>query len=148
MTRTRSLLRSPEPLLEEHSRLWKLVERCRSTLHETNIRSEYLNSLFRRLLEQLLNHFSHEEEHGYFSDLIEEAPQLESTVEELYRQHPRMVELIVWISNEMENREPGEERRCRLTSIYDEFYHLFKRHEAEETLLLQNAFNSDLGGHD
>lgn len=148
MMRTRSPLPGLEPLLEEHSQLWKAVELCRSTLNGKYVAAHYLNSLFQKLLEQILNHFSNEEEHGYFVDVIEEAPQLEPAVEELCRQHPRMVKLIVGILKVLEDEDSGEERRSDLIRKYAEFYHLFEHHEAEETRLLQNAFNRDIGSHD
>lgn len=148
MVRSRSSLRNLQPLLEEHSKLKETVELCRSTLDETLVNTHHLSSLFQKLLEQILNHFSNEEEHGYFIEVVEAAPQLENTVEELHQQHPRMVEMVVGLLKEVHNAGSGVEGRSDLIHRYEDFVHLFEHHESAETRLLQNTLNSDIGGHD
>lgn len=148
MARSRSSLGNLQHLLEEHSQLRETVELCRLSLNEKIVNTHDLSSLFQKLLEQLLNHFSHEEEHGYFVEVVEAAPQLEHTVEELHQQHPRMVEMIVGILKEVDHAGPGEKGRSSLIHKYEDFVQLFEHHESEETRLLHDTFNSDIGEHD
>ena len=148
MAMTRVPLAQLKSQLKEREELRKLVNRCRTNLHERKVGPKHLRLQFHRLLEHLLNHFSQEEDHGYFLEIVDLATHSGETLVEHFRQHRQMVEMVVALMNSLECGELRGDAWLQLSCGFEEFFYLFEGHESAETELLQNAYAGELGEHD
>lgn len=93
----------------------------------------------------LIEHFRFEEEHGYAELIREQQPHLQHTVQERLDEHPRLLKGLEELLDELQLA------RCLSGSFPRKvlaWVHEVREHESRENLLLQDAFNSDLGETD
>jgi chromosome segregation ATPase len=115
--------------------------------------------LLAKLRDQLAMHFSLEEAYGYFEDALDTAPHLARRAEELRAQHGSLYRALSLLAERAEQLSDGRqsmEARFTVVSMivadvaagYREFSAKFAEHESQESQLICEAFNSDIGSGD
>jgi hypothetical protein len=90
-------------------------------------------------------HFSCEEEGGYMAAVLQRRPQSERTVQQLLSQHRPMLALLDVFVREAEGAgKIDDDFRNRVAGWAE----LLRRHETEENVLVEDAFNQDSGAED
>jgi hemerythrin-like domain-containing protein len=90
-------------------------------------------------------HFQCEEEGGYMAAVLQRKPQSERAVQRLLGEHRPLVEVLDVLVREVEGAEQIDNGfRSRVA----EWAELLRRHETEENVLVEDAFNRDFGTED
>jgi len=137
-----------QPISLEHVHLRELLLSVRETLATGDAERERLAGRLDELAEQVLDHFEHEEEGGYFAEVIGVAPRLCERANALLREHAEMARHL----SEMRHCAAERSRRSRwweeLREEFEKFFERFSAHEAAENVLLQEAYWDDIGAED
>jgi hemerythrin HHE cation binding domain-containing protein len=130
-----------DQLLRTHAALLTSLEGIKEALHSP---AETLRYLL-RLRGIVLDHFIHEEEGGYMAPVLRLQPQQERTVRALLGEHRRMAEALDALVLEAGAAKMIEDEfRERVQAWAKEL----RRHEANESALVEEAFNRDVGQMD
>lgn len=119
------LMASCPPDVLPHGRWLEIVD------HELN---EFANVLFR--------HFAHEEDGGYFAELLLECPSFESRVRSLAREHDVVTDDVEQILNAVCSAAPRPLIEARIVGLLNRI----EAHEEAENEIVQEALLVDLGG--
>lgn len=95
----------------------------------------------------LLKHFDLEEEGGFMTDVLHEAPHSESLVQQLRSEHAELSLLIDDIMAQvksMRQKSPAQSEQVRLA--LNNLVDMLRRHEEEEHRLLQRTYFREYGG--
>lgn len=137
-----------EHVLAEHRELKDLMARIDRAFTERISSMEEVSDLLAQLGDRLVRHFSMEEEGGYFAEALTQAPRLVSRANELMAQHPKMCtrarDLVLEIDPIRPKQDWWQTTRERFNAFRDELL----KHEQREDLLIQEAYNRDLGAND
>ncbi|NUQ64213.1 MAG: hemerythrin domain-containing protein [Pirellulales bacterium] len=137
-----------ERVLADHHALKDLLSRIDQALTEKTSSIAEVSDLLAKLGDRLVRHFSMEEEGGYFSEALLQAPRLISRANELMAQHPKMCtcvrDLVPGVGEVGPKKDWWQETRQR----FDAFREELLRHEQGEDRLLQEAYNRDIGATD
>ena len=112
---------------------------------------DQLATLLGKLRDQLAMHFSLEEAFGYFEDAIESAPHLSRRAEDLRAQHATLYAILCRLAERCErllHDKPVDDVLAALAADYRHFAAGFADHESQESELIVEAFNSDIGAGD
>lgn len=93
-------------------------------------------------------HFEHEEEGGYFHEVVAAAPWLAEQAAALEQEHAQLMELLDGLLETFRPTVRQPVGRPAVNKCFEEFNRLFHKHEAAEAQLVQQAFNDDLGAAD
>ena len=97
------------------------------------------------LRDHLRQHFRCEEEGGYMSTVLQRRPQSERAVRQLLAEHRPLLEGLDALLKEVGTAERIDDGfRARVRTWAE----LLRRHEAEENVLVEDAFNQDIGQDD
>ena len=97
------------------------------------------------LRDHLGQHFRGEEEDGYMAAVLKQRPQDERAVQKLLAEHaPLMKELDALVRQAETAVRIDEGFRARISAWAE----MLRRHEAEENVLVEDAFNQDIGQKD
>jgi iron-sulfur cluster repair protein YtfE (RIC family) len=99
----------------------------------------------RELRDKLAQHFAQEEEGGYLEEAVGRFPQVALQAETLQRQHGTLLKLANLMLADAETGDKAPAVWRKLQADYDPFAKRLHAHEAAENVLLQRAFNEDLG---
>jgi len=133
---------------EEHRQLDQLFLRIRSELTPESGMPSSIALLFKELVERVSFHFAHEEEGGYYSEVIEQAPRLATVAEQLQKQHAHLLSIAEQLHREIE-QVPEAAVRCHPIRVnFEEFVRQCSEHEAAENQLVQDAYTLDIGSKD
>ena len=105
--------------------------------------------LLNELRDQLAFHFALEEAYGYFDDAVDIAPRLTATAEKLRSQHSVLFATLVDIVADAEDTERdgfSSERFNRVVKRVRDFDAALSEHEADETTVIFEAMDRDIGG--
>jgi iron-sulfur cluster repair protein YtfE (RIC family) len=144
---------SPDPenyerVLEEHRALKELLEKIDRALTERCATIDQVSGLLAQFGDQLVRHFSMEEDSGYFADALLQAPRLVSRANELMAQHPKMCTKARDLIPEVGGAQPKQDWWQETRKRFDAFREELLKHEQGEDRLLQEAYNEDLGAND
>ena len=137
-----------DAIAHEHRQLGGRFEQIRAVLRQKQVNMKAVAELLSDLAQVVERHFAHEEQGGYFCDIVEMSPRLSTDVELLRHQH--------------------EVLRCRLRDMcgqvrlahdswiwwqalridFEGFSQQFAEHEARENSLAQQAYTQDIGPSD
>ena len=136
-----------ELLAQEHTRLHGLLVGARDAL-QRRLTASAIGDLLDELSGHIGPHFAHEEEGGFFDEIIATAPHLKSRAESLLAQHAEFLKDMEQMFSRV--REVGcSPRWCGdLAEQFEQFACRFLEHERAENALLQQAFNEDIGAPD
>jgi hypothetical protein len=97
------------------------------------------------LRDHLIQHFRCEEEGGYMATVLQRRPQSERAVRQLLAEHGPLLEGLDALLKEASTAEQIDDGfRARVGT----WAALLRRHEAEENVLVEDAFNQDIGQDD
>lgn len=136
-----------EAIALEHAKLRELLESLDQTLDQPQPSPATIAETIGELQMYLRTHFEHEEQGGYFHELIEDAPRLKTQVDELLTQHPTLLQLV----EQMAAAASGETRagwRQAIRAQFEDFLAQFIEHEHQENRLLQDGYAQDIGAED
>lgn len=134
---------------QEHRELRELIATIEQTLAQRTATLEQVGRHLAMLGDRLVRHFAFEEDGGYFSEALLQAPRLVAKANALLEQHPKMVRFTREMVAEVEGVEHPTEAWWQETDRrFREFRDVLLAHEQEENILIQEAFSRDIGSHD
>lgn len=145
MTPQHSPQRSPRPIETEHEHLRGLLDRTSQCLIEPPTSRDRLVSVLGELLATIQEHFQHEEDGGYFTDLIEVSPNLNGRAEALCHEHVEMYAQLDTLRRHVAEQSIAWSDLRRDFTV---FLGRFQTHETAENDMLQEAYCNDLGSKD
>ncbi len=130
-----------DEMLRSHAALLEDLEVVKQALTSPD---EARRQLF-ALRGHVLDHFRQEERGGYMATVLERQPQQERAVQHLLADHGRLAQgLDTLIADAAEATEIDDGFRERVWAWADEL----RRHEADENVLVEDAFNREVGQKD
>jgi hypothetical protein len=135
----------------EHRELHAAVELIRKSLVARNEQEVDAKDVklalceIRCLRDKLDRHFAQEEEGGYLEEAVGRLPQVAPQADNLQRQHGALLKLANLMLADAEAEKDAAHAWRKLRTDYDAFAKRLHAHEAAENVLLQRAFNEDLG---
>jgi hypothetical protein len=122
--------------------LGKLEEAVRPALGEA---AAALRARLAATRKHVVEHFRFEEEKGYLDAVLQREPRLERAVRQLVEDHRRLAQAMDALVEEARDAPRLDEAfRARVRAWMEEL----RKHEDRENDLVQDAFNTDLGGED
>jgi hypothetical protein len=132
-------------ILDEHARLKNVLHNLHQALCAQAMDRAGVAGLVDDLVQQVLEHFQHEEQGGYFAEAIEAAPRLNDRANMLLGEHAEMARQLVTLQRRVTTEAAGPRWWRRLDEGYSAFVKQFLIHEAAENALLQEAYCEDIG---
>lgn len=131
-----------DEIRREHEHLRELLGNLHQALIVRREAANKLEALVTSLQEHVRVHFHEEEEGGFFSEVVAQAPRMSDRAEELKNEHVELgatvVELVTMANEESE-----------LCKSLDAKFHVFSKalmqHESKENELLLDAYEDDIG---
>jgi hypothetical protein len=136
-------------LSQEHDSLLGQLSHVQEAFHEyLPGGASLLADRLRALKTSLLRHFFFEEQGGYMSQVLEQAPHLHRSAQELLAEHHLLgLELDALIES-ASAVPPDRLPPVPLQQRVEQWMGLVRRHEAKENQLIQGTCNQDLGAED
>ncbi len=134
-----------DELVEEHAQVRDILQQIHNTLALRQSGPQNVTEQLGELKEHVQRHFAHEEEGGYFADVIAEAPRLTATVDALLQQHSQFVQILDGMRESLRRGGNSNEWWDGMANQFDEFVRQFLKHERAEVRLVQEAFCRDIG---
>ena len=140
-----------EEIKEDDRRLRHLLTEARTAFAQRRFHRAWLIrtvALLCDLRDQLALHFTLEESFGYFDEPVCAAPWLSDRADTLRAQHPDLFVQICEIVEVAERSLDPDARPARLDQLadrFDEFLAALEQHETDETELIFQAYNDDIG---
>ena len=139
-----------QEIKEENCELHQLLHDCQAALCTPGATAADPNlavELLGRLRNQLSLHFALEETYGYFDDAVHVTPQLADRALKLRSQHSELFLSLCGIADRAE-KMLDEGQSADLAGImgeFEEFHSRFQDHEAQETELIVQVVNEEIG---
>lgn len=135
--------------VSQHRELRALLTRIDETLQRSSASIDEIGQLLGQLGDRLVHHFTCEEEGGYFAEALVHAPQLLAKANALLAQHPKMCVQAKNLTVELQlGTAPNIDWRTRTAALFTAFRDELLRHEKQENVLLQEAYQRDIGIND
>ena len=93
-------------------------------------------------------HFEHEEQDGYFAEIIEIAPRLSYEAEELEAEHDGLLGRLEHLDERLIVLHDDVDEIARLRRDFADFIEACRTHERRETALVQEAWLTEIGAGD
>jgi len=132
----------------EHACLSEMLDNIRRTLAARNESRSAIAAKFQELNLVVLEHFEHEEQDGYFREVIERAPRLSERADALLSEHPAMAARLVALQTLAARRDEAVRWSTSLGKMFERFVECFRAHEYAENQLIQEAYTDDIGAED
>jgi hypothetical protein len=134
---------------DEHERLDLFFSEITRALAQPEMsRPHVVMGLMAELVALLQNHFAHEEDGGYFTELVEVYPRVAETVERLRQQHRTMLATVRAIHGHLARTADRESCDPAIRRDFLQFVQQCDEHQHEENSLVQEAFCQDIGASD
>ncbi len=143
-----SPLDDPQGLYEEHRHLAQSLAEFRRVLARKHVGQGTVVAYLVELKEHVELHFTHEEDDGYFSDALLEAPRLDVRAAGLLQQHPEFLQCLDCMRASAEDGDGADAWWMDIAAQFDDFTQRFRQHEAAENTLLLEAYTEDIGAED
>jgi hypothetical protein len=141
--------RAHQENLTKHQELNALIVAIGEALQRRSATIDEVSKMLVLLGDRLVKRFAMEEDGGYFADAIVHAPQLVSKANALLAQHPKMHALAENLALNLQGRnEASNDWWERTAELFGTFREEFARHESQENVLLQEAYQQDIGATD
>jgi hypothetical protein len=130
-----------DAMLRAHETLHEDLDRLHEALASVAAAGHWLTAL----RGHVIDHFRQEEQGGYMAAVLERQPHKERVVQQLLAEHARLAEALDALLAEVASAESLDDGLRGRVGAWAE--HL-RRHEAEENVLVEDAFNRDVGPTD
>lgn len=138
-----------ESHISQHRELKALLARIDEAFQKPSSSIDEIGQLLGQLGDRLVHHFTCEEEGGYFAEALVHAPQLLAKANTLLAQHPKMCTQAKGLTMELQlGKTPNVDWRTRTATLFAAFRDELLRHEKQENVLLQEAYQRDIGIND
>lgn len=142
-------LGSFEQDLGQHRELRALLERIDEAFQSPTSSVEEIAQLLGQLGDRLVYHFTSEEEGGYFAEALLHSPRLIAKANALLDQHPKMCTRAKSLTMELQRAEATTgEWKTYTAELFRAFRDELMHHERQENILLQEAYQCDIGTND
>ena len=135
-------------LQTEHRELAGALSQIQKALSQPDRERAQVTGLITEMAELVESHFHHEEEGGYFSEALEQAPRLTLKAQALLEQHPALLEDVSKLGILAEAGVESEAWWTKIETDFAAFAKRFVEHEASENRLVLEAFTDDIGTAD
>lgn len=133
-------------IADEHDELRRLLQQFRTMLAAKNADRRELTVRITALADLIESHFGHEEEEGgYFSEVLAEAPRLQQKIDALRQQHAEFRTTLDKFRALGRGHRGSPHCWQTLELFFDHFIAQFLEHERIENALVQEAYERDLG---
>lgn len=133
----------------EHERLETLIAELKWALLKPSI--AHL-SLIRELMDELAallaDHFAHEEQGGYFDELVDLNPTVSAHVERLQAQHRQMLASVQKINRQLRHADNTPLWFAMIRTAFNDFVQTCEAHQHEENSMMQEGYLRDDGEGD
>ncbi len=137
-----------EQIHREHEELRELLGRVHLLLTARVAAAADVRSCMASLREQIEGHFRDEEVEGFFEQIVDQAPRLDSRVDELRAEHAQLRSDVIKLGELANGDESGDGWWERLERGFHDFSRTLMHHETKENELLQAAYGEDIGSQD
>lgn len=135
-----------EAMCQAHTALLRDLENLQEAVRSQ--RGEVTPKLYARLLmvqQHLTEHFRFEEQNGYMEAVRKRAPHLERVIQHLLKEHRQLAESLDAL---IAKTEEGKGQDTPLLEEIREWIERVRQHESRENLLVEDAYNLDIGAED
>jgi iron-sulfur cluster repair protein YtfE (RIC family) len=137
-----------EQIRQDHAALRRKAHRIHTVLAQPEPTPGEIEKLLREFLSALVVHFAHEEEEGFFDEVVARAPRLAGPAGDLCNEHKELVRKADELCRFAAAGSPSVVWWRELNIRCREFNRELMYHEREENSLLQRAHQRDLGRSD
>jgi hypothetical protein len=130
----------------EHRELEQQYAAFDAMLDSNSVRVPILRRRLKELAAILKCHFEHEEEEGYFKQVVEIAPRLSHRAEQLESEHDALLRRLDHLDEQL-STTVGDEF-AMLRQEFCQFIEACRAHEQGETALVQEAWLTEIGEGD
>jgi hypothetical protein len=134
---------------DEHDRLEALIAEVRWVLLKP---SETHLSIIRELMDELASllkdHFAHEEDGGYFDEIMERNPTLARRVEQLRQDHREMLAAVHNMNRQLEHADSTPLWFAMIGVDFTDFIQRCEAHQREENKMVQEGYLREIGEGD
>jgi len=135
--------------MQVHDALRNKVRRIHAVLSQAEPDQDDIEQLLREFLNALIVHFSEEEDsEGFFAEITAHAPRLAGQAGKLCIEHKQLLRELDELCRFAEAGSPSMPWWWELRSRCHLFNSRLMRHEHDETQLLQQAYQDDIGALD
>lgn len=134
---------------DEHERLEALLAELQWVLVKpSDTHLSIVKELMDELAVLLREHFAHEEEGGYFSELVDSRPAFAARVERLRQEHREMLAAVENINRQLRHADSTPLWFAMIETDFTSFLHRCELHQHEENGMVQEGYLIDEGGGD
>jgi len=139
-----------QEIKEDNRELARFLSRAEAKCKNATVSpsSAIVADLLVQVRDQLAFHFALEEAYGYFENAVDAAPRLCGQATALRAQHEALFVEICEIADEAEEMRLSRNGRRRVRTVANRFLnfcHRLRQHEADETELILQALDDDIG---
>ena len=135
-------------IFEEHEHLRALLGQAEKFFAQEPQQTADVANVLDELITELKLHFMHEEEGGYLSEALSQAPRLTDRATELQQQHPQMLKAVRELYEQAQAGDGSAGWWSSLRADYQSLAEQIHAHETGENDLVQEAFTEDIGAND
>ena len=132
-------------MLEEHEHLRARLEQAEKFFSQEPQQTVDAANVLDELITELKLHFMHEEEGGYLSEALSQAPRFTDRATELQQQHPQMLKAVRELYQQAQSGDGSAGWWSSLQAAYQSLAEQIHAHETGENDLVQKAFTEDIG---
>jgi hypothetical protein len=132
-------------LLKAHRALIEDIQKLESTPIAAGSPADDLVACLQRTRAQLAEHFRFEEQNGYLTSVLERNPHLGHAVERLGAEHGELLSLLDELCRQARSAATVS---AELSPRVGDWARKVRRHEQRENILVEDAYNLDLGTKD
>jgi hypothetical protein len=134
---------------EEHERLEILITELRwALLKPSDMHLSIVKELMDELAALLKEHFAHEEEGGYFDELVDMHPAVSARVERLRHEHRQMLAAVQNMNRQLRHADSTPLWFAMIGTEFTDFVQRCEAHQREENNMVQEGYLRDVGEGD
>lgn len=137
-----------ERIRQEHEELRKLLGTIHRAVSNRATGDTGVAHLLSKLSERLRAHFVEEESGGFFTELAERTPRLTRKLDSLCVEHSQLLSEAIELAEESKHCDGTDAWWDTMAADYQHFSKQLMHHESEETKVLQQSYNEDIGEQD
>ena len=137
-----------EHMRVEHEELRESIGSLLHTIRTRSVKAKEIKPLIAQLCQRLKTHFEEEEAGGFFADITQQAPRLSREVDTLCEEHTKLLDEAVELAEKSGHCQDTDAWWNTIEQEYEQLRKQLLHHESDENLLLQQAYNEDIGTQD